>query len=1092
MADVQFYVFLGQSNADNMFNQYGDSDSGASVLAEAMSDYSASDSTVNSSTLKTLVQNTGTTSKFATADNVVVQDLAKGASGVDGNAQGAPSADFLWWYPDTNSPGNLALDAIQGMNATIAALKAAGHTVEVVVVWAQGEADAKRIQDGTSDAATYKEATLEVLDYIRAHTDPSAPVYIQEVATTAYTGSDARWNGGQDIVREAQREIAASRDDIFIGALTEDLPLKDQVHIDNESYEIVGQRLADYIAYTKGLTDILVGPRPSPDPDEVPEPGDTAPVAISDLGPTVSENDTGISPTQNVLTNDSDIDGDTLTVTQVAALSKVTTIQAGKTAVEGLYGTLHIDANGEYYYKVDATRAATNSIAGGQSAMDTFAYRVSDGHGGSAVATVSIKVDGVNDAPTAIADNAIAKVGTLTTGSVTSNDIDPDAGSSISVISASFNGATKAVTTSGTSFTGSFGTFLLKSDGTWIYQPDTSNPQVSDLTGAAFLTETFAYTITDNFGAQSQSTLNITLRDGSGGGVLVPTILGTANADTLRGTIGVDVIDGAGGNDTIKGLDGADTLVGGAGNDYLEGNEGNDRLIGGQGVDTLKGGAGADTFVFSALDDGIDIIQDFRTDDFIDLAALFGFSGGTTAASAFAGGFFKVTQSGADALLQADVDGADGPSGFVTLATLLATMATNVKATQFIVSGQAMPNGGPTAIGEAVSVSENGPGNTVSGNLLTNDTDPDSDTLTVSHVTIGSTTFAVGAQQTLQTAHGTLTIAANGNYTYAPSTSDPVVNALYFDSLTETLKYTVSDGRGGTALTPLVVTIEGSNDAPVAVNDTAQLLATANSMGNLLENDKDPDAGDFIAIARITKGSVHVSVTSSDTTITGDHGVLHVSPDGTYSYIPDPNDQALKNLTSSQTLTDSFSYILRDETGLESTAYLVLTIKGVGSTPVPLYGTPTISGSDNAETLFGLAGNDIIDGKGGNDIIKGKLGNDILVGNLGNDTMEGNEGSDVLYGGAGDDRVKGGADADSFWFGTVHGSDTVDQLRADDTLVFSSDLFASKADLLARVTVIAANELMLTTINGQSIHFLDTTLSDLQRSGFAINEGLLG
>ncbi|RYD68123.1 MAG: hypothetical protein EOP83_01460, partial [Verrucomicrobiaceae bacterium] len=31
--------------------------------------------------------------------------------------------------------------------------------------------------------------------------------------------------------------------------------------------------------------------------------------------------------------------------------------------------------------------------------------------------------------------------------------------------------------------------------------------------------------------------------------------------------------------------------------------------------------------------------------------------------------------------------------------------------------------------------------------------------------------------------------------------------------------------------------------------------------------------------------------------------------------------------------------------------------------------------------------------------------------------------------------MKGGADADSFWFGTVHGVDTVDQLRADDTLV---------------------------------------------------------
>lgn len=178
MAAIQFIAFMGQSNADNMFNLYGDNDSGASVLAAELSSYLGISGGVSASTLKTVIQSTGTSSKFTTANNVVVE-FCQGASGVDGNASDAPGAELLWWYPDTNTPGALAQAAIQGINASVAALEAQGYTVELKIVWAQGEADAKRIMDGTSDVETYKEATVEVLDYIRAQTDPAAPVFIR-------------------------------------------------------------------------------------------------------------------------------------------------------------------------------------------------------------------------------------------------------------------------------------------------------------------------------------------------------------------------------------------------------------------------------------------------------------------------------------------------------------------------------------------------------------------------------------------------------------------------------------------------------------------------------------------------------------------------------------------------------------------------------------------------------------------------------------------------------------------------------------------------------------------------------------------------
>ncbi|MGH1375480.1 MAG: DUF5801 repeats-in-toxin domain-containing protein [Alphaproteobacteria bacterium] len=69
---------------------------------------------------------------------------------------------------------------------------------------------------------------------------------------------------------------------------------------------------------------------------------------------------------------------------------------------------------------------------------------------------------------------------------------------------------------------------------------------------------------------------------------------------------------------------GDDTLFGGAGNDIIYGQEGDDLLYGGAGDDVLSGGSGADTFVQNMVNQGVDIIRDFSTDegDVLDLAGL--------------------------------------------------------------------------------------------------------------------------------------------------------------------------------------------------------------------------------------------------------------------------------------------------------------------------------------------------------------------------------------------------------------------------------------------------------------------------------------
>ncbi|MDJ0843665.1 tandem-95 repeat protein [Crocosphaera sp.] len=87
---------------------------------------------------------------------------------------------------------------------------------------------------------------------------------------------------------------------------------------------------------------------------------------------------------------------------------------------------------------------------------------------------------------------------------------------------------------------------------------------------------------------------------------------------TITGTEGDDIIEGTNGDDLINGNVGNDLLTGGAGNDVLTGGSGNDLLTGGTGNDVLTGGSGGDIFNFSA-NEGRDRIEDFESGDTIRL-----------------------------------------------------------------------------------------------------------------------------------------------------------------------------------------------------------------------------------------------------------------------------------------------------------------------------------------------------------------------------------------------------------------------------------------------------------------------------------------
>ena len=148
------------------------------------------------------------------------------------------------------------------------------------------------------------------------------------------------------------------------------------------------------------------------------------------------------------------------------------------------------------------------------------------------------------------------------------------------------------------------------------------------------------------------------------GNAVTVTVNGTSGTDIIKSGAAVHTINGGGGNDQIRGGVAVDTINGGADND---------KIIGFSGADIITGGAGNDQFRYLfATDSGLGVNADQITDfvigsDRLNFALLdtnpglagvqgFAFVGN----AAFSGGGaaqLRYTNSGADLLVQADVDG---------------------------------------------------------------------------------------------------------------------------------------------------------------------------------------------------------------------------------------------------------------------------------------------------------------------------------------------------------------------------------------------------------------------------------------------------
>jgi VCBS repeat-containing protein len=184
--------------------------------------------------------------------------------------------------------------------------------------------------------------------------------------------------------------------------------------------------------------------------------------------------------------------------------------------------------------------------------------------------------------------------------------------------------------------------------------------------------------------------------------------------------------------------------------------------------------------------------------------------------------------------------------------------------------------------------------------VLSNDSDPDGDSLII--------------ESNSQPLHGA-TIRAGSSIIYTPT-----LNYHGEDVFT----YTVTDGRGGTAVATVRVAIVAVNDLPVAQDDNAVTNEGVPVTVAVLGNDRDPD-GDALTVQAVTQPA-HGSVLNARTDVT---------------YTP----------TAGFSGTDSFTYTVADGRGGTDTAQVSVTVSHVNHAPI----AQDDSASTNADSMVTIA-----------------------------------------------------------------------------------------------------------------------------------------
>ncbi|MBL0047301.1 MAG: tandem-95 repeat protein [Bacteroidetes bacterium] len=603
------------------------------------------------------------------------------------------------------------------------------------------------------------------------------------------------------------------------------------------------------------------------------DPINDAPIAVDDNATTPED---VVLNGASVLLNDADPENDALTVTTTPVIAPVN-------------GVLVLNANGTYTYTPNANFNGS----------DSFVYQVCDN--GTPVecstATVFITITPVNDAPIAVDDNASTTEDVVLNGTtVLANDNDPEGG----ILTVNTTPVVAPIS----------GILVLNANGTYTYTPNLN------FNG----TDSFVYSVCDNgIPTQcAQATVFITVNPVNDTPVAGDDVYTIAEDNVLNGsTVLANDADPENGVLTVN-----TTPITNVTNGTL--------VLNSDGTFTYTPNLnfnGVDFFVYTVCDDGVPIectqatvtitvtpVNDapIAIDDNANTLEGITLNGTTVLANDsdpendvltvnttplvnVSNGTLTLNGNGTYTYIPNPLF-----NGFDTFTYVVCDNGVpSICDTAIVTIAVGAVNNAPIAVNDVYTTPED---IVLNGNVLTNDSDPENDSLFV------NTTPVVNV------ANGVLILNVDGTFTYTP-------NANYVGS--DSFVYTVCDNGSPVQCSSALVTITVSavNDAPLAVDDNATITEDAVLNGtSVLLNDSDPE-NDVLTVS--TTPFINVA-----------NGTLLLNANGTYTYTPNLNFFGV----------DSFTYVVCDN-GIPSlcdTAVVTITVTPINDAPFAVNDTVTV------------------------------------------------------------------------------------------------------------------------------------------------------
>ena len=592
--------------------------------------------------------------------------------------------------------------------------------------------------------------------------------------------------------------------------------------------------------------------------------------------------------------------------------------------------TLSLGQNGQYTFTQYGPLDHPNTNNHNDALRLDFGYTVTDGDGDTDTANITISV--LDDGPSALADfdvvdyNETFVTGNVITGTGMSNGQADDFGNDGAgrLVSVTNNGQVTNVPATGTAtIVGQFGTLQIGADGSYTFTPASN----INFGAQGFCIQDFNYTIVDNDGDRSTTTLTFRIEEGASTPDVVVITDETINiGDIISGQInpdfgpaGTGTVDGNGSYTVSGSVAGGSLTSDGQPVNITYANGVYTGTAGGQTVFTLTINANG-TYAFELLRP-VDHADVNNPDDAIQI--VFGYSADPDGPAVPIDGNITVTIKD---------DGPTIQSGYTK------TVDETINIGDFVTGRVQVDYGADGKESFAANGQSDSHGLTSNGQPI------------VISFANGVYTGTAGGQTVF-----TLTVLGDGRYTFRqlkaidhPNTNNPN------DAVELDFGVTAVDGDGDSVDGTITITV--LDDGPVARNDIDTTTHDVDATGNVITGANvttpgvDTVGADGAKVTHITFGSNTVAVPATGfATLNGQYGTLKIFADGSYVYDPVAD-------TFDGVKQDTFTYRLTDGDGDVSNATLRINTD-FGSDDVPVVTPEVIS----------------VDETGGFDTVNGQL-----------------------------------------------------------------------------------------------------------------------